>query len=144
MNTSEQLVCMLVFVFGEYVITVAVPRACMLFISWFCGFRGCYLHLYYLCLQKCKVCLLFFRYMGTITGISELDPVRWPNSHWRSVKVIEASSWNAYIHHCSLYPFFECVTILCIYACAYRGKELFWIFLHGFLLVNGIMEKMSI
>ncbi|KAB1211098.1 Auxin response factor 8 [Morella rubra] len=27
------------------------------------------------------------RYMGTITGISELDPVRWPNSHWRSVKV---------------------------------------------------------
>uniref|UniRef100_A0A6N2MEY4 Auxin response factor n=1 Tax=Salix viminalis TaxID=40686 RepID=A0A6N2MEY4_SALVM len=27
------------------------------------------------------------RYMGTITGISDLDPVRWPNSHWRSVKV---------------------------------------------------------
>ncbi|TYH16967.1 hypothetical protein ES288_A05G155900v1 [Gossypium darwinii] len=27
------------------------------------------------------------RYMGTITGISVLDPVRWPNSHWRSVKV---------------------------------------------------------
>ncbi|PQP93669.1 auxin response factor 6 [Prunus yedoensis var. nudiflora] len=26
------------------------------------------------------------RYMGTITGISDLDP-RWPNSHWRSVKV---------------------------------------------------------
>ncbi|RRT78925.1 hypothetical protein GW17_00048422 [Ensete ventricosum] len=26
-------------------------------------------------------------YMGTITGISDLDPVRWPNSHWRSVKV---------------------------------------------------------
>ncbi|KAJ9565809.1 hypothetical protein OSB04_001775 [Centaurea solstitialis] len=25
-------------------------------------------------------------YMGTITGISDLDP-RWPNSHWRSVKV---------------------------------------------------------
>ncbi|WVY89635.1 hypothetical protein V8G54_035149 [Vigna mungo] len=30
---------------------------------------------------------LFCRYMGTITGISDLDPVRWPNSHWRSVKV---------------------------------------------------------
>ncbi|KAK4440200.1 Auxin response factor 6 [Sesamum alatum] len=30
------------------------------------------------------------RYMGTITGISDLDPVRWPNSHWRSVKV----SWD--------------------------------------------------
>uniref|UniRef100_A0A0D9YMQ1 Auxin response factor n=1 Tax=Oryza glumipatula TaxID=40148 RepID=A0A0D9YMQ1_9ORYZ len=27
------------------------------------------------------------RYMGTITGISDLDPVRWTNSHWRSVKV---------------------------------------------------------
>ncbi|XP_022847985.1 auxin response factor 6-like [Olea europaea var. sylvestris] len=27
------------------------------------------------------------RYMGTITGISEFDPVRWPNSHWLSVKV---------------------------------------------------------
>lgn len=25
--------------------------------------------------------------MGTITGISDLDQVRWPNSHWRSVKV---------------------------------------------------------
>ncbi|KAJ8753378.1 hypothetical protein K2173_019777 [Erythroxylum novogranatense] len=27
------------------------------------------------------------RYMGTITGINDLDPERWPNSHWRSVKV---------------------------------------------------------
>ncbi|KAL8461004.1 hypothetical protein ACS0TY_032478 [Phlomoides rotata] len=27
------------------------------------------------------------RYMGTITGISDLDQVRWSNSHWRSVKV---------------------------------------------------------
>ncbi|KAL6554418.1 ADP-ribosylation factor, Arf Arf6 [Orobanche minor] len=27
------------------------------------------------------------RYMGTVTGIGDLDPVRWPNSHWRSVKV---------------------------------------------------------
>ncbi|XP_038683941.1 auxin response factor 6-like isoform X2 [Tripterygium wilfordii] len=27
------------------------------------------------------------RYMGTITGISDLDPARWLNSHWRSVKV---------------------------------------------------------
>ncbi|XP_042386531.1 auxin response factor 17-like [Zingiber officinale] len=25
--------------------------------------------------------------MGTVTGISDLDPVRWPNSYWRSVKV---------------------------------------------------------
>ncbi|XP_047314916.1 auxin response factor 8-like [Impatiens glandulifera] len=27
------------------------------------------------------------RYMGTITGIGDLDAVRWANSHWRSVKV---------------------------------------------------------
>lgn len=37
------------------------------------------------------VCLLilymFYSYMGTITGIGDLDPARWPNSHWRSVKV---------------------------------------------------------
>ncbi|XP_058738553.1 auxin response factor 8-like isoform X2 [Vicia villosa] len=26
------------------------------------------------------------RYMGTITSISDMDPVRWQNSHWRSVK----------------------------------------------------------
>lgn len=33
-----------------------------------------------------KSCI-FSSYMGTITGISDLDPARWPNSHWRSVKV---------------------------------------------------------
>ncbi|XP_024401004.1 auxin response factor 6 [Physcomitrium patens] len=27
------------------------------------------------------------RYMGTITGMGDLDPIRWPNSHWRSLKV---------------------------------------------------------
>ncbi|MCD7457966.1 ADP-ribosylation factor, Arf Arf6 [Datura stramonium] len=27
------------------------------------------------------------RYMGTVTGIGDLDPVHWPNSHWQSVKV---------------------------------------------------------
>ncbi|XP_078157678.1 auxin response factor 19 isoform X2 [Carex rostrata] len=27
------------------------------------------------------------RYMGTITGISDLDPVRWKNSHWRNLQV---------------------------------------------------------
>lgn len=31
------------------------------------------------------------RYMGTITGIGDLDPDRWPNSHWRSVKVNDTS-----------------------------------------------------
>lgn len=32
-------------------------------------------------------------YMGTITGISDMDPVRWPNSHWRSVKVCHMSKF---------------------------------------------------
>ncbi|KAJ7537978.1 hypothetical protein O6H91_11G030500 [Diphasiastrum complanatum] len=27
------------------------------------------------------------RYIGTITGIGDLDPIRWPNSYWRSLKV---------------------------------------------------------
>ncbi|EPS61777.1 auxin response factor 5, partial [Genlisea aurea] len=27
------------------------------------------------------------RYMGTITGISDVDPLRWPNSKWRSLQV---------------------------------------------------------
>jgi hypothetical protein len=27
------------------------------------------------------------RYMGTITGIGDLDPIRWPKSDWRSLKV---------------------------------------------------------
>ncbi|XP_022729005.1 auxin response factor 19-like isoform X2 [Durio zibethinus] len=31
--------------------------------------------------------VLFIRYMGTITGISDLDPVRWKNSQWRNMQV---------------------------------------------------------
>ena len=30
------------------------------------------------------------RFMGFITGMSDLDPVRWPSSYWRSIKV----SWS--------------------------------------------------
>lgn len=29
----------------------------------------------------------FCRYMGTITGISDIDPVRWKNSQWRNLQV---------------------------------------------------------
>jgi hypothetical protein len=29
----------------------------------------------------------YCRYAGTITGIGDVDPVRWPNSYWRSLKV---------------------------------------------------------
>jgi hypothetical protein len=32
------------------------------------------------------------RYMGTITGIGDLDPVQWKNSHWRNLQVSH-SSW---------------------------------------------------
>jgi hypothetical protein len=31
------------------------------------------------------------RYMGTITGIGDLDPVRWKNSHWRNLQVCRSS-----------------------------------------------------
>lgn len=27
------------------------------------------------------------RYMGTVTGISDLDPLRWKNSQWRNLQV---------------------------------------------------------
>lgn len=28
------------------------------------------------------------RYMGTITGINDLDPVRWKSSQWRNIQVL--------------------------------------------------------
>jgi hypothetical protein len=31
------------------------------------------------------------RYMGTITGISDMDPVRWKNSQWRNLQVLLAA-----------------------------------------------------
>ena len=41
-------------------------------------------------------CLHFFlsscRYMGTIVGISDLDPLSWPGSKWRNLQVSRASS----------------------------------------------------
>ena len=35
--------------------------------------------------------------MGTITGIGDLGPALWPNSHWRSVKVLHVDSLISYI-----------------------------------------------
>ena len=32
------------------------------------------------------------RYMGTVTGMSDLDPVRWKNSQWRNLQVILLNS----------------------------------------------------
>ncbi|XWS28176.1 hypothetical protein CRYUN_Cryun25bG0043200 [Craigia yunnanensis] len=36
------------------------------------------------------------RYMGTITGISDLDPIRWKNSQWRNLQVgwDESTAWE--------------------------------------------------
>lgn len=35
--------------------------------------------------------------MGTITGMGDMDPVRWPNSQWRSVKVKLSKSYSLFI-----------------------------------------------
>ena len=32
------------------------------------------------------------RYMGTITGISDMDSVRWKNSQWRNLQVLSSSN----------------------------------------------------
>lgn len=32
------------------------------------------------------------RYMGTVTGISDLDPLRWKNSQWRNLQVLLLNS----------------------------------------------------
>lgn len=50
--------------------------------------------------------LYILRYMGTITGIGDLDPARWPNSHWRSVKVNHLNSL--------IYTSFS-VVVFCVY-----------------------------
>jgi hypothetical protein len=42
---------------------------------------------WYLCLQC--------RYMGTITGIGDIDPLRWPNSHWCSLKVHVSAAFGS-------------------------------------------------
>lgn len=39
-------------------------------------------------IRKLKEIHVFCRYMGTITGISDLDPVRWKNSQWRNLQVV--------------------------------------------------------
>ena len=31
--------------------------------------------------------IILDRYMGTITGIGDLDPMRWPGSKWRNLEV---------------------------------------------------------
>lgn len=41
--------------------------------------------------------------MGTITGIGDLDPARWPNSHWRSVKVNHLKSLYQVLNHISIF-----------------------------------------
>ncbi|GKB06306.1 transposon ty3-G gag-pol polyprotein [Tanacetum coccineum] len=42
-------------------------------------------------------------YMGMITGIGDLDPVRWPNSHWQSIKVHQERLGLSVRFKCSIY-----------------------------------------
>lgn len=58
--------------------------------------------------------------MGTITGIGDLDPVRWPNSHWRSVKVC----------HCRIIGIFLDVrTTLCVCFLRHVSVQVHYLFL---------------
>ena len=75
--------------------------------------------------------------MGTITGISDLDPVRWPNSHWRSVKVkhiLLSTCMQFYI-----LIFFDNISNLCKYLCWLRNKG----FCGNFFL-DSLMLKVSL
>jgi len=66
--------------------------------------------------------------MGTITGIGDLDPVRWTNSQWRSVKVkVVKSLLSLYVSYFFVYylgafaydSFHFCISKLeCTYYCA--------------------------
>ena len=40
------------------------------------------------------------RYTRTIVGIGDVDPMRWPNSKWRSFKVIEKDIVNKKLWLC--------------------------------------------
>jgi hypothetical protein len=53
------------------------------------------------------------RYMGTITGISDLDPVRWKNSQWRNLQVsLAACTFHMIWWLCKLsFIVRSCVTI---------------------------------
>jgi hypothetical protein len=65
-----------------------VFKLCETMCPWECQFHA-------QCLWKklIKKILNNCRYMGTITEVSDADPVRWPSSYWRSVKVRVFSSW---------------------------------------------------
>lgn len=69
----------------------------------------------------CKAC--FVRYMGTITGISDLDPVRWPNSHWRSVKVNLAFILARMYSPFSVMLFLYLMQYYAAYLCCVLGEE---------------------
>jgi hypothetical protein len=72
--------------------------------------------------------------MGTITGISDLDPVRWPSSNWRSVKVLELFSWHACIHH---------YNVACL-SCAFGRERILRRFLSRFAVRKCNFEKKNV
>jgi hypothetical protein len=45
--------------------------------------------------------------MGTITGIGDIDPMRWPNSHWRSLKVHTLQCYIWQLESCYLWQVLE-------------------------------------
>eukprot|EP00252_Welwitschia_mirabilis_P027583 TRINITY_DN949_c0_g1_i6.p1 TRINITY_DN949_c0_g1~~TRINITY_DN949_c0_g1_i6.p1 ORF type:complete len:912 (+),score=169.42 TRINITY_DN949_c0_g1_i6:800-3535(+) len=78
------------------------------------------------------------RYMGTITGIGDLDPVRWPNSQWRSIKVgWDESTAGERQPRVSLWEI-EPLTTFLIYPPPYPlGLKRPWSQLQGFTSVYG-------
>lgn len=40
------------------------------------------------------------RYMGTVTGISDLDPVRWKSSQWRNLQVLMMNAKFVFLKTC--------------------------------------------
>jgi hypothetical protein len=58
--------------------------------------------------------------MGTITEVSDADPVRWPSSYWRSVKVRVLSS-SFFLLALSLVPSMI-LLFFCVAVCIPRFK----------------------
>ncbi|XP_024392267.1 auxin response factor 6 isoform X2 [Physcomitrium patens] len=66
------------------------------------------------------------RYVGTITGLGDLDPIRWPKSHWRSLKVgWDESTAGERQHRVSLWEIEPLTTpfLLCPPPLALRSKR---------------------
>ncbi|KAK4396817.1 Auxin response factor 19 [Sesamum angolense] len=70
------------------------------------------------------------RYMGTITGVSELDPVRWKNSQWRNLQLLPVGCGKAFI---TAYPFTLCSLLFDFFKYALKSFD----FILSLVLNNG-------